>query len=157
MTDQAYASRFKRNDIRCLEFSSLLKKKQDHYPYSDRYIAEVHDSPDKTGSTEREHMVDWFQKNETLGSSAYSRKSPNKSAYRCYNRLRNAASLLWIAEAVGVNGLTVKQAYEAAVAAGDYRRACSAIRKIIPWDMIYDFAFDTVRTNARMSIEDDVF
>lgn len=147
----------KRNDIRCLEFSSLLKKKQDHYRYSDRYIAEVHDSPDKTGSTEREHMVDWFQKNETLGSSSYSRKSPNKSACICYNRLMNAASLLWIAEAVGVDESTIKQAYEAAVAAGDYRRACSAIRKIIPWDMIYDFAFDMVRTNARMSIEKDAF
>lgn len=49
----------------------------------------------------------------------------------------NAASLLWIAEAVGIDELTVKIAYEAAVGAGDYRRACGAIRKIITWDMIY--------------------
>ena len=49
----------------------------------------------------------------------------------------NAASLLWIAEAVGIDELTVKIAYEAAVGAGDYRRACGAIRKIITWDMVY--------------------
>ena len=49
----------------------------------------------------------------------------------------NAASLLWIAEAVGIDELTVKIAYAAAVGAGDYRRACGAIRKIITWDMVY--------------------
>lgn len=49
----------------------------------------------------------------------------------------NAASLLWIAEAVGVDELTVKRADEAAVEADDYRRACDTIRKIITWDMIY--------------------
>lgn len=54
--------------------------------------------------------------------------------------LMKAGSLLWIAEAVGIDELTVKQAYEAAVAAGDYRRACGAIRKIITWDMIYALA-----------------
>lgn len=124
-------------DIRCREFSDFLSTKKDHYPYSDRYIAEVHDSPDKTGRTEREHMVVWFRANETKGSGSYSRETPNRSARRCYNSLMNAASLLWIAEAVGVDELTVRRAFEAAVAAGDYRRACGAIRKIITWDMIY--------------------
>ncbi len=61
----------------------------------------------------------------------------NSSARRCCNSLMNAASLLWIAEAVGIDELTVKIAYEAAVGAGDYRRACGAIRKIITWDMVY--------------------
>ncbi|NPD32240.1 hypothetical protein HLV35_03030 [Eggerthellaceae bacterium zg-997] len=50
----------------------------------------------------------------------------------------NAASLLWIAEAMGIGEPTVHRAFEAAVAAGDYRRACSAIRTIITWDMIYE-------------------
>lgn len=71
------------------------------------------------------------------GSGSYSRQTPNSSARRCYNSLMNAASLLWIAEAVGVDELTVKMVYDAAVEAGDYRRACGAVRKIITWDMIY--------------------
>ena len=124
-------------DIRCKTFSSILSTKADHYPYSDKYIDEVHDSPDKTGNTEREHMVEWFKSNETKGYGSYSRQIPNKSARRCYNGLMNAASLLWIAEAVGIDESTVKHAYEAAVAAGDYRKACGAIRKVITWDMIY--------------------
>ena len=82
-------------DIRCRKFSDILASKSDHYPYSDKYIAEVHDSKDKTGRTEREHMVEWFRANETKGSGAYSRQVPNQSARRCYNGLMNAASLLW--------------------------------------------------------------
>lgn len=124
-------------DIRCRRFSDILRTKEDHYPYSDRYISEVHDSSTKTGRTEREHMVEWFRANETKGSGSCSRQTPNSSARRCYNSLMNAASLLWIAEAVGIDELTVKIAYEAAVGAGDYRRACGAIRKIITWDMVY--------------------
>lgn len=69
-------------------------------------------------------MVEWFRANETKGSGSYSREIPNKSARRCYNSLMNEASLLWIAEAVGVDELTVRQAFEAAVAASDYRREC---------------------------------
>lgn len=132
--------RFRLADIRCKTFSNLLATKSDHYTYSDRYISEIHDSPDKTGRTEREHMVEWFCANEAKGFDSYSRQSPNRSARRCYNSLANAASLLWIAEAVGVDELTIKRAYEAAVTAGDYRRACGAIRKIITWDMIYALA-----------------
>ena len=127
-------------DIRCRKLSDILASKSDHYPYSDKYIAEVHDSKDKTGRTEREHMVEWFRANETKGSGAYSRQVPNQSARRCYNGLMNAASLLWSAEAVGIDEPTVRRAYEAAVAADDYRRACGAIRKIIAWDMIYALA-----------------
>lgn len=124
-------------DIRCKAFSDILKEKLDHYPYSDKYISDVHSSKEKPNRTEREHMVEWFRANETKGSDSYSRENPNKSARRCYNSLMNAGSLFWIAEAVGMDELTVRQAYEAAIAAGDYRRACGAIRKIITWDMIY--------------------
>ena len=101
--------------------------------------------PDKSGEDEREHMIIWFESNETSGSGSYSRKTPNGSARTCYGRLCNAASLLWIAEAVGVPKATVQRAFEAAETAGDYRSACGRIRKIIPWDEIL------VRANLLMS------
>lgn len=49
---------------------------------ANRRIAEVHDSPDKTDGTEREHMVEWFRANEAKGSGSYSRQVPNQSARR---------------------------------------------------------------------------
>ena len=123
-------------ELTCREFAKLLRSRKAHYPISDRYISEIHDSPDKSGEDEREHMIIWFEPNETCGSGSYSRKSPNRSARACYGRLGNAASLLWIAEAMGVPDDTVQRAFDAAVAAGHHRTACSKIRKIVPWDEV---------------------
>lgn len=127
-------------DLTCGQMARIFEAREDHYPVSDRYVREVYDSPDKTGDTEREHMVVWFRLNSTTGSGSYSRQKGNTSARICYNRLRNAGSLLWIAEAVGVNRKTVEQAYDVAVETGDYQRACSAVRRIIPWETIYPLA-----------------
>lgn len=127
-------------DIRCRKFSDILRAREDHCPYLDNYIGEVHNSSSKTRRAEREHMVEWFRANETFGFGSFSRQTLNRCARRCYNSLMNAASLLWIAEAVGVDEFTVRRAYEAAVAAGDYHRACGVIRKIITWGTIYALA-----------------
>ena len=124
--------------ISCADLSRWFSRRAAHYPVSDRYIRLVHDSREKTGRDEREHMVSWFAANATTGSGAYSRKAGNEDARRCYNRLQNAASLLWIAEAAGVDQPTVEEAYTAAVAASDRRKACGAIRRVIPWAAIYE-------------------
>ena len=126
------------NDMSCVAFSHLLRFKRSHYPYSDKYIREVGNSPDTHARTEKQHMVQWFADNATHGSGVYSRQKPNQSAKNCYNKLENAASLLWIAEAAGVEKPIVAAAFEAARQAGDYRRACGAIRKIITWSMIIE-------------------
>lgn len=128
------------SDLTCGQMARIFEEREDHYPVSDRYVREVHDSPEKTGDTEREHMVVWFRLNSTTGSDSYSRQKGNASARTCYNRLNNAASLLWIAEAVGVDAETVERAFDVAVEAGDYRRACGAIRRIIPWETIRPLA-----------------
>lgn len=132
------------SDLTCDQMARIFERREDHYPVSDRYVREVHDSPEKTGDTEREHMVVWFRLNSTTGSGSYSRRMGNTSARTCYNRLRNAGSLLWIAEAVGVDREMVERAFDAAVEAGDYRRACGAVRRVIPWEAICPLA------NARL-------
>ena len=124
-------------DLTCAHVARFFEHRCiDHYPVSDRYLALVHDSPDKSGRTEREHMISWFAANQTLGSGGYTRQAPNTSARRCYQHLQNAASLLWIAEACGVDSALVEEAYRAAVEAGDRRRACGAIRRLIPWELV---------------------
>ena len=123
-------------DMDCIAFSNLLNTKEPHYPYSDRYNSEVHRSQDEAESTEKEHMVNWFKKNPTKGSGSYSRKNPTNSAKRCFGYLRNAASLLWIAEAAGIDEPTVAKAFEAAKQAGNVQGSCKAIRDIITWPMI---------------------
>lgn len=126
------------NDMSCVAFSYLLRFKHSHYPYSDRYLREVRNSPDTHARTEKQHMVQWFADNATYGSGSYSRQKPNNSAKDCFNKLENAASLLWIAEAASVEEPIVAAAFETARQAGDYRQACGAIRKIITWSMIVE-------------------
>lgn len=133
------------DDMTCKEFAELLKTRDAHYPLSDRYVEDVHDSPDKSGDDEREHMIIWFEANDKTGTGPYSRSTPNTSARRCYARLGNAGSLLWIAEAVGVPTETVRRAFDAAVKAGNYRRACGAIRAIIPWSEVCSRARELMR------------
>jgi protocatechuate 3,4-dioxygenase alpha subunit len=124
-------------DINCRKFSDILATKADHYPYSDHFVSAVQDLSGAPAQTERERTIKCFRAYEAKSLDSYRPQSPSQSACRCYNSLTNAGSLLWVAEAVGINELTVRQAYEAALAAGDEQHACGAIRKIITWDMIY--------------------
>lgn len=55
-------------DMTCREFAKLLKTHDAHYPLSDRYVNEIHDSPDKSGNDEREHMIIWFEANDKTGT-----------------------------------------------------------------------------------------
>ena len=135
-------------DVSCMQLARFFSRCEDHYPISDRYIVEVHDSPDKGDRTEREHMRDWFRDNLRTGTGPYSRSKGNDSGRTYYQNLKNAASLLWIAEAAGVDESTIELAFGAAVAAGDYRRACGAIRHIIPWEMVYSALTSSGKMNA---------
>lgn len=125
-------------DIRCRRFSDILRIQRGSLPI----FRQVH----KRGS--RLVHQDGKDRAASTWSNGSARTRPREAARtagrlrtpardRCCNSLMNAASLLWIAEAVGIDELTVKIAYEAAVGAGDHRRACGAIRKIITWDMVY--------------------
>ncbi|MBQ9001923.1 MAG: hypothetical protein IJ087_08735 [Eggerthellaceae bacterium] len=130
-------------NIPCKQLSKFFARCEDYYPVSDRYISEVHDSSLKTGRTEREHMAAWFRDSRTKGAGSFSRAKGNDSGRTCYQRLQNAASLLWIAEAAGVAEATVESAFNAAKAAGDHRRACGAVKRVIPWDTVYDALVST--------------
>jgi protocatechuate 3,4-dioxygenase alpha subunit len=125
-------------DIECQAFSSLLATKLDHYPYSDKLlehlIATGQLPAEPSMQTQRQLMALYFQTN---ASKLHYTQTPCKSARHRYNQLTNPASLLWIAEAVGINELTVRQAFDAAFNASSAQNACGAIRKIITWDMIY--------------------
>lgn len=129
-----------RDEIICDEMADLFERCADSYPVSERYLREVHDSPVKSGRNEREHMVIWFRANSTTGSGSFCRQKGNRSARTCYQRLQNAASLLWIAEAVGIDRATVERAFQAAVDKGDWRRGAGAIRSVIPWEAIRPLA-----------------
>lgn len=111
-------------DMDCITFSNLLSTKEPHYKYSDMYDREVHKSLKTDGKTQQELMVPWFAEHTT------------NSAKSCFYDLENAASLLWIAEAVGICESIVDEAFKAAEQAENFHGACKAIRDIITWPKI---------------------
>lgn len=124
------------DDVSCREMARLSKSREEHHAWSDRYAAETHDSPSRTGRAEREHVASWFGANPTIGSGAHSRQSGNSSAKVRYDRTWSAAPLPWMAEAVGTGGEAVGRASRVAAARGDRRGACRAVREEIPWDTV---------------------
>lgn len=86
-------------------------------------------------------MVAWFEGQPTTGEGAYSRETPNTSAKRAYNRLLCALALIWIADALGVPSSRVAESVDAVLTAdGDHRRACEAIRKVLPGELVAEQA-----------------
>ena len=59
----------------------------------------------------RERMLAWFKSQGPKGYGSFTCKNENSDAERTYSLLQNVASLLWIAEAVGIDADTVEHAY----------------------------------------------
>lgn len=124
-------------DFDVLVFAMILSTLPPRLPISDafdRSRTEIVD--DSRYADQREHMVGWFRSQVTRGGGSYTRNNPNTSARATYNRLLNAASLLWIAEALGVDGRVVRAAADEARAEPEYRRRSAIVRRHIPWDQV---------------------
>lgn len=123
-------------DFTTRDFARLLNTLPAHLPISDEYDAHLGQKVGRWWTSQREHMVGWFNGRTTHGAGAYSRETPNDSARTTYNRLLNPGSLLWIAEALGVDSRPIQRAADAAAAESDHRRRCGQIRAVLPWSVI---------------------
>ena len=85
--------------------------------------------------SQKEHLCGWFA--EISGPGAYNRQSRNWDVKAAYNHFQCTAGLLWLAEALGEDPNTVREAVEAAQRAP--RRGgsqCAAVRRVIPWERV---------------------
>ena len=86
------------------------------------------------------HMITWFSSQITLGNGKYSRRHANRSARRTYNSLLNPYSLLWIAAALREDPEKVKAAAREMKDYKSFSAKCGAVRRVIPFDRIYELA-----------------
>lgn len=117
----------------------LLRWKREHYPVSDEMEARHPYSVDKWYRSQKEHVLGFLR--EYDGPGAYDRKGFGHTARFWWNHFQCPPGLIWAAEALGVDGETVRRAYEASIdAEGAGKRLasqCAAIRKVIPWETLY--------------------
>lgn len=127
-------------DIHVSEFVRILRSREAHLPISDLYEK---DRPQLKGvwwTSQKEHMIRWFGSQNSRGSGAYSRATPNTSARTTYNRLLCPAAFVWMAEALGENPVVVQAAADAARSEPSARRRPGLLRKHLPWPRIVELA-----------------
>ena len=86
------------------------------------------------------HMITWFSSQVTLGVGNYTRKRANRSARKTYNCLLNPWSLLWIAAALWEDPEKVRAAAREMKNCEKLSAKCHAVRRMIPFDRIYELA-----------------
>ncbi|MDO5025909.1 MAG: hypothetical protein Q4E03_05270 [Trueperella sp.] len=136
MAENNYAA----DDMDVLDFAKIVSLLPPYLPITDDFIAQISGTDERPERSEREHMVGWYQGQATTGSGQYTRNVPNRSAKRAYNRLLNPASVLWIAEAVGVDEQLVREAAAKALAEPAWRSRPRVAREVLPWELVFEKA-----------------
>ena len=84
------------------DFALLLEWLEKHLPITDEYehraaqqaLASGKEIPKPWYSSQHEHIVSWFTAQMTLGEGEYTRKTPNYSAKKTYERTLSVVGLL---------------------------------------------------------------
>lgn len=110
----------------------------EHLPITDEF--EASDRAERarkpvTYRSQREHIERWLAEYDTRGY--YNRRTPGGGAKNFYNRFKCAGGLIWVAEALGIPDVALRDAIEAVDAAPRNPAAeCGAFRRVIPWAVI---------------------
>lgn len=117
------------------DFAQLLIKLEEHPPITELYDRNFGQEKNVWWSSQREHMFEWFRKQDSFGEGNYKRNTMNKSAMKTYNRLQCAGALLWIAEALGEDEELIRNTAIVASRETKKKRA-GVVREQIPWENI---------------------
>lgn len=79
------------------DVAMLLKALPAHLPISDAFEKADPQKRNRWRRSQREHMSGWFAQQTSLGSGAFSRTKPNRSARTTYQRLIHPKGIVWIA------------------------------------------------------------
>lgn len=126
------------DDLHVDEFALVLQSLEPHLPISDAYERDCPQLQGAWWSSQQEHMVTWFQSQNSQGSGAFTRKIPNVSARKTYNRLLCPAAYVWMAEALGEDPNEVQAAADAARAESNPRKRSGLLRRHLPWTRIVE-------------------
>lgn len=124
------------NDIHVEDFAKMMMELEEHLPLSKCYDENYGQKNGMWWKSQREHMVDWFSKQNTLGKGKYKRIKPNESARYTYNHLNCPGAILWMAEALGEEETILKDAMLAASMEPNVRSRSKIVRAKISWTRI---------------------
>lgn len=127
-------------DFHVDEFVRVLQSLRPHLPIADAYERDCPQLQGAWWTSQQEHIVTWFRGQNSQGSGAFTRKTPNSSARTTYNLLLCPAAFVWMAEALGEDPQVVQAAADAARAEINARKRPGKLRQHLPWTRIVELA-----------------
>ncbi len=86
--------------------------------------------------TQKEHWLGWLK--EYNGPGAYNRKGWDRNAKFAYNHVVCSGLLIYLIKAIPLSAETIQKAEEACKLHTTEMAQSGAIRKIVPWEVIYE-------------------
>lgn len=88
-------------------------------------------------TTQKAHWLGWLD--PSAGTGTYPRSAaPGRDAKYVYNHIVEPKLLLWLIAAAGVDARTVEFAREQAGLANKMPSKAAAIRRVVPWAVLYE-------------------
>ncbi|MEW6903265.1 hypothetical protein V3M63_06655 [Trueperella pyogenes] len=128
------------DDFDVRDFARILRKLPAHLPISDSFEAADPQKKELWWTSQREHMVRWFEKQPTTGEGKFTRKTPNYSAKKAYVNLKHTEGYIWMAEALGVDPALVQEAADKALELPRGQRWTFVRNNYLPWSLITEHA-----------------
>lgn len=138
----------KTDDIDVLSFARIISMLPPDPPISKAYDEKYGQKQGRWFLSQREHMVVWSLHYPTSGVHPFTHK-PSQSTRQLLAFFGRPESLLWLAEALGEGQSVLTSLVEELENVKNPRRACSIIRKRIPWTRILEL----LRENSSLQTE----
>ena len=130
------------------ELRSVVLNLPARHPITDAFESE-HRQADGWAGNQQVHLERWLDQYNTPG--AYGRTRLDGDARDFYQRFRNVGGLLWLAEALGVDGDLLEFAIVDVLAAGpNWSSQCGAFRRRVPWTLIEPLAVEKLASRPKL-------
>lgn len=124
-------------DLDVEDFARRISMLDKPTPLADQYDLTYGQEKERWWTGQREHLNVWCQFQTTEGFKGF-KHEPNHSARRMYNNFGRPETLLWLAEAVGIEEEKLDAVVSKISNNLPASSRCKDLRKIIPFDAILE-------------------
>ena len=124
-------------DMDVLEFARRISRLSIDTPLANKYDEEYGQRSDRWWSCQREHLTVWALHYPTKGKGNFTHE-PSNSSKKMYNHFGRPETLLWLAEALGVDSKLIEEVIGEISNHNNASTRCRIIREYIPFERILE-------------------
>ncbi|WP_368909690.1 hypothetical protein [Streptococcus sp. oral taxon 061] len=124
-------------DMDVLEFARKISRLSIDTPLANKYDEEYGQRSDRWWSCQREHLTVWALHYPTKEKDNFTHE-PSNSSKKMYNHFGRPETLLWLAEALGVDSKIIEEVIGEISNHNNASTRCKIIREYIPFERILE-------------------